>query len=175
MTKHIKTKVKTQRTYNSGITMVELMLAVVFLGIILLAIGIVIADGHKGWSRMYERTYSDVVTESHTARRTFDRIIRQASKDGIELDSGYSWVKVLYYSDPNLSSPDLYARFYQSGDLLKLDYGNAQTGVVTSSQTLSSNVQSCVFNRRGRSVQMILQLDDGSQTQTVVTSAVAHN
>jgi len=168
-------KSKILRNSYRAITLVELMIGIVFLGITMLAVGIVIADSHKSWSRMYERTYSDVVTESHTARRTFDRIIRQASTDKITLDSGHSWVKVYYYSDPNLTSPDRYARFYQYGDSLKLEHGNSETGVVISSKTLCSNVQTSVFNQQGRSVQMILRLDDGSQTQTVVTSAVAHN
>lgn len=173
--KPVKTKTIDRKTGRRGLTLVELMLGILFLGITLCAVGIVLAESHKGWSRMFDRTYSDVVTDSHTARRTFDRVIRQASTERITLDSGNSWVKVYYYSDADLVNPDRYAQFYKYNDSLKLDHGDSETGDVISSQVLCSNVQTCVFNQQGRSVQMILQLDNGSQTRTVVTSAVAHN
>ena len=42
-------------------------------------------------------------------------------------------------------------------------------------RTVCRNVTDCVFKRVGRSVQMILTLDDGTQANTVVSGAVLNN
>jgi Tfp pilus assembly protein PilW len=166
---------KKPATNRKGFTIVELMAATVFLGIVTLGIGIVLADSHKGYNTMYDRIYSDVVTEGYVARRVFDSTVRKAGRENILVDEAGTWIEVRYYQDSESTALDRYARFYVSGEELKVEYGNLDPGDVLSTRTVCSNVYSCVFSATGSAAQMILRLDNGSETVTVVSSAVAHN
>jgi hypothetical protein len=166
---------KKRTTNPKGFMFVELIIATVVAAIVLLGIGAVVADSQRGWNKMYNRIYSDVVTDGLIARRTFDRIIRQSSRNNILLDDMGSWVEVRYYQDSDSTVLDRYARFYVAGSELKVEYGNLDPGEVLSTQTVCSNVSSCGFRTAGTSVQMVLRLDNGSEAATVMASAVAHN
>jgi len=166
---------KNKTTNRKGLSAIELMVAVVFLALAIAAIGIVLADSHKGWARMYNHVYSDVVTDGHVARRIFDSIVRKSSRNHILVDPGGTWAEVRYYADSSSTDFDRYARFYQSGEKLLIEYGTLDPAGVLWTQTVCSNVSSCAFSRSGKAVEMILRLDNGSETATVTTSAVAHN
>jgi len=169
---------KKRSTRRKGFTLVELMVGVAFLGIVTLSVGIVLADSQRGWIAMYNRVYSPVVTDAETARRTFGSIVRKASKNNIVVDDTGTWVEVRYYQDLTSTYLDQFARFYTSGNELKVTYCSIDTvGEINEllTQTLSSNVSSCVFIPIEGSVQMILKLDNDSETATVVTSVIAHN
>jgi Tfp pilus assembly protein PilV len=167
--------VEKKATNLKGLTIIELMIAVVFLGIAILGIGIVLADSHRGWNAMYDRVYSDVVTDSHIARRMFDGIVRKASRNHIAVDADGGWAEVLYYADITSTDLDRYARFYTANGELYIEYGTLDPKETLRTQTVCSNVSSCVFTRAGGAVQMILRLDNGSEAATVATSAIAHN
>jgi len=91
------------------------------------------------------------------------------------LDSAGSWVEVYYYSDPNSVVVDQYARFISSNSQLIVEYGEVEPRQTLNTETICDNVSSCVFKSAGSSVQMVLTLDDGSQSTTIVASAVMHN
>lgn len=170
---------KKRRMRQNGITLVELMIAAACLGIVVLAVGIALAEGQWGWNKMYRRVYSDVVTEGEAARRTFDSVVRKSHGDYILLDydSG-TWIELRYYESIDSASLDRYARFYTSGNELKIEYGSIDDDdnkMALLTQTLCSNVSSCAFIPVEGSVQMVLMLDNGSETTTVVTSAIAQN
>lgn len=166
---------KNKKKNQKGLTVIELMIVTIFLGIMVLALGIVLADSHRGWNKMYNRVYSDVVTEGHVARRMFDSVVRKASTDHILVDEAGAWAEVQYYQDSDSTELDRYARFYLSGNQLRVEHGNLDPGEVLTTSTVCSNVTSCTFSRAGKSVQMIVKLDNGSETATVMSSAVAHN
>ena len=160
---------------KSGFTLIELMTAAVISVIVIFGIGIVLSESQRGWNAMYNRIYSGVVTDSHVARRMFDAVVRKSSSQGFLLDNGGSWVEVYYYSDPNSSTVDRYARFFHSGDTLDVEYGQLDPKETLTVETICRNVSSCKFEGGGRAIQMLLILDDGSQSVTTVTSAVMHN
>lgn len=166
---------KKKLTTRRGFTLVELTIATTLAIIVMFAMGIVIADCTRGWHVTYNRIYSDVVTNSYVARRAFDTVIRKASRQMFLLGDTGNWLEVYYYADPNSTAVDRYARFYLSGNELKIEYGSLDPRTALSTWTICSDVSSCVFKGDGRSVQMILTLDNGSQTATVVSSAVMHN
>jgi type II secretory pathway pseudopilin PulG len=170
---------KKKTTRQKGITLVELMIAATCLGIVVLAVGVALAEGQWGWNKMYRRVYSDVVTEGEAARRTFDSVVRKSHGDYIWLDyDGGTWIELRYYDSVDSSSLDRYARFYTSGNELKIEYGSiddAENKIELLTQTLCSNVSSCAFIPVQGSIQMILMLDNGSETTTVVSSAIAQN
>ena len=166
---------KNRTTNPKGLMLIELMIATVITVIVILGVAIILTDSQRGWNAMYNRIYSDVVTDGHIARRTFDRVIRKASRDNIALDDAGLWVEVRYYQDANSTIVDRYARFYEADGQLNIEYGKLDPRETLNVQTVCENVSDCVFMAQGTSVQMILSLDNGSEAATVVSSAVVHN
>jgi len=170
-----------------GLTLTELMVTTIIGLIVILAVGIALAGNIQGWQTTYGRVYSSVNTDSYAAKRAFDAVIRKSCRQRV-LPSlfppeGSSWVEVSYYYDPTLPYPDRYVRFYLEGRELKLNHGviiDASGNKTESGNAIvCSNVDRDVsgFKVDGRSIQMILTLNDDKlgQTATVVTSAVLHN
>jgi len=124
---------------------------------------------------MYNRTYADVVTDGHVATRTFDALMRKAQGEGVLLGDDGSWVEVGYYADEDSAAVDHYARLYEDGGSLNVEHGQLNPRTTLASQTICQNVTGCTFRQSGRSIQMILTLNDGTQTNTIVSSAVMHN
>ncbi len=169
----LKKKLTTQR----GFTLISLMIATALVVIPILAIGVVLVDCQRAWQAMYNRTFSGVATDSYVARRTFDAVIRKASREKLLLDDAGNWVEIYYYQDANSTAIDRYVcfRFYKAYSQLIAEYGKLNPKATLATQTICGNVSKCVFKGTGRSAQMILTLDDGSRTVTVASSAVMHN
>jgi prepilin-type N-terminal cleavage/methylation domain-containing protein len=158
-----------------GFTLVELMITMVVMLIVGLAIGVVIVDGQTGWNTMYDRLNSDVVTDGYIARRKFDTVMRSASRERSLVADNGSWIEVYYYASPSSTVVDRYARFYASDGDLNLEYGQLEPRTTLGVETVCENVASCTFKQIGMSAQMTLKLDNGTQTNTVISSAVTHN
>ena len=163
-----------------GLTLTELMVTTIIGLIVILAVGIALAGNIQGWQTTYGRVYSSVNTDSYTVKRAFDAVIRKSCRQKFLLGEGGESLEVYYPSPtcPTSLSADRYARFYLEGRELKLNHGSIDaSGNKTESGTaiVCSNVESCNFKVDGRSVQMLLTLDSGTQTATIVTSAVLHN
>ncbi|MHC4738991.1 MAG: hypothetical protein ACYS9Y_08825 [Planctomycetota bacterium] len=167
--------VKKNLISQRGFTIIELVIAMSVAIIPILAIGIILSDSQRGWNSMYERVYSDVVTDSYVARKTFDTITRKATWERITLAEDGSWIEVYCYANDDSTVIDRYARFYQAEGDLNVEHGDLDTGEILTTQTVCSNVSNCIFKGAGRSVQMILTLDNGNQSLTTVSSAVMHN
>jgi type II secretory pathway pseudopilin PulG len=170
---------KRKANRSKGFTIIELMIATGLASTVVVGVGMLLVDSQRGWNRMYSRTYSDVSTDSHVARRRFDSVVRNASTQGILLSVDGSWVEVYYYSDPNSVIVDRYARFFTYSDgsvsQLLVEHGAVEPRQILNTETVCGNVSSCVFKSAGNSAQMVLTLDDGSQSATIVASAVMHN
>ena len=160
---------------RKGFTLVELMITTAIMLVVGLAIGVVVVDGQTGWNRMYDRMNSDVVTEGYVARKKFDNVMRSASREKTLLAADGSWVEIYYYASPFSTVVDRYARFYVSDGDLNLECGQIDPRSTLDVETVCENVTACTFKQAGTSIQMILKLDDESQTNTIVTSAVTHN
>ena len=158
-----------------GFTLVELMITTVVMIIVAAAIGIVIVDNQRGWSNMYGRINSDVTTDGYVARKKFDAAIRNSSSEKIVIDGDGNWIELYYYASGASTVVDRYVRFYEADGDLNVEYGTLDPKVTLSVETVCGNVSGCTFKQVGRSAQMILTLDNGTQTNTVVSSAVTHN
>jgi hypothetical protein len=171
--------IKKRKANRKGFTIIELMIATGLASAVVIGVGMLLVDSQRGWNRMFSRAYSDVSTDSHVARRRFDSTVRNASTQGILLAVDGSWVEVYYYSDPNSTVVDRYARFYTylNGDnnQLLVEHGAVEPRQALNTETVCGNVSSCVFKSAGNSAQMVLTLNDGSQSATIVASAVMHN
>jgi len=167
--------IKKRLTALRGFTLIELIIAIVIIVIVIFAIGVVVVNSQRGWNIMYNRIYSDTVTDSYVARRKFDTVMRKASGESFLLDGTGSWLEVYYYADEDSAVVDRYARFYVANGDLNVEYGQLNPKVTQTVETVCGNVSGCTFKQAGRSAQMILTLDNGEQNSTVVSSAVTHN
>jgi hypothetical protein len=93
----------------------------------------------------------------------------------VVLDESGQSVEVYYYSDPNAVEPDSYAHFYQRDTDLFFEHGKLDPRETLGFNHLCGNVASCNFKLTGRSLQMLLTLDNGTKRMSTVTSAVLHN
>lgn len=166
---------KKRLTASRGFTLIELIIATAIMIFVVLAIGMALVDGQRGWNYMYNRVYSDIVTDGFVARRKLDAVLRKASREKFLIDPAGSWVEVYYYASEASTVLDRYARFSTSGNKLNVEYGLLNPKSTLSTETVCENVSSCTFNQLGRSIQMVLELDNGKQTNTIITSAVTNN
>jgi prepilin-type N-terminal cleavage/methylation domain-containing protein len=169
--------IKKRLIASRGFTLIELLTAVAIMVIVILAIGMALVDGQRGWNYMYNRIYSDVVTDGYIARKKFDAVMRKASREKFLIDPAGGWVEVYYYASDASTVVDRYARFYYAsdGNKLNVEYGKLDPKATDSIETVCGNVSSCTFVQLGRSIQMILKLDNGTQKNTLITSAVTNN
>jgi hypothetical protein len=142
---------------------------------VIAGVGILLVDSQKGWHKLFNRSFSDVVTDSYVARKLFNATIRKASQNGFLIDETASSIEVYYYADDDSTVVDRYARFWKSEDELNLMHGKLDPKETLTIQTVCGNVSECLFKTTGRSAQMILTLDNGSQKITTVASAFMHN
>ena len=136
---------------NKGLTLIEMLTAIVISTVVVLGLGSVLADNQRGWQMMYNRAYSDVITDAYTARIAFDTIVRKASTQRYKLDLTGQYVEIYYYQSSSSTEPDRFAKFYTSGGQLLVDFGDLDPGTfnvlsTTSTQTLAINVTSTVFS-----------------------------
>ncbi len=158
-----------------GFTLVELMITAVIMVIVGLAIGVVIVDGQTGWNAMYDRMNSDVSMDGYAARKKFDVVMRRASRGQSVLAGDGSWIEVYSYASSASSVVDRYWRFYVADGDLNLEYGQLEPRLTLNVETVCENVSACTFQQFGQAIQMTLTLDNGTRTNTVVSSAVTHN
>ena len=164
-------------------TLIEMIQALILSAIVILGIGVLLYDSQKGWNVMYERVYGDVSIESYAARKAFDSICRKSSVNRYTLGGDNEYVEVYYYDDGSTSTmPDRYARFYTAASQLFVEHGDLQEGTYTPDPGIEStlarlagNITSGKFFVSGTCVQMILSVDDGTNSTVVMTSAVRHN
>ena len=160
---------------RGGFTLVEMMVTMAIMAIVGLAIGVVIVDGQTSWNTMYGRANSDVMTQGYAARKKLDAVVRGASRQRFMIANNGSWIEAYTFESDASTEVDRYWRFYESdGDLLA-EYGTVEPRATLSVDTICENVSACTFSQNGKAIQMTLTLDDGTQTNTIVSSVFAHN
>lgn len=167
---------------QGGFTLLELVVAAAIAAVVIVGVGFMVVDGQRAWGVMYNRIYSDAATDSYVAVKEFDGVVRKASGQKFMLSNDGSWIEVCYPSDASSSSvADRYARFSYAADggdskgCLLVEYGKLNPKELLTTKIISEDVSACVFKASGRSAQMMLTLNDGTQTVSVVSSAFMHN
>jgi competence protein ComGC len=166
---------KSKLTSQRGFALLELAITIVISAIVILGVAVVLVSNQSAWNHMYNKAHSDVVTDGFVAKNTFDTLIRKASKENFLINDAGNLLEIYYYSDEDSASVDRYARFYELNGCLILEHGKYEPRETLTVQTICENVSNCFFTRAGRSAQMILTLDNSSQTTIVSASAVMHN
>ena len=170
-----------------GLTLVEMVTAMLASSVVLLAVTGVLAGNHKQWNQTYDRVNGQVVTEAYVTRQTFDRIVRQASA---------YWCTPMYLVGPSITlqlytniqnmgtTPALnrYARFSLSGTDLILEQGPLAgsgalgvPGTPDSTQVLARHVTIANFWRSGPCVHMAALIDDGHTRMPITMTATRYN
>ena len=159
---------------KNAFTLTELVVTMVTAIIVILTIGVILADSHRGWNTTYNKAYSEVVTGGYVARKAFDAVVRKSSR----AVSGGDWLEVYYFADADSPAIDRYVRFYTDAGQLNIEYGTINPRQTTSTHPICGMVSNCVFYVFGRYAQMLLTLDDSDgtgQTSTIVAAAYMHN
>jgi prepilin-type N-terminal cleavage/methylation domain-containing protein len=158
-----------------GFTLIELIIAMAASLIVMLGVGLVLANSQESWNNLYTRAFSDVAGDSNVAGRKFKAIIRRACRNSFILDDNGKGIKVYYYNDEDSVDVDRYAHFYELDGDLNLELGKLNPRETLEVQTISGNVSECFFTAAGRSAQMVLTLDNDSRKITTVSCAFLHN
>lgn len=162
-------------TIRRGFTLTEVGAVLVLAPIVMLSMGLVLADSQKGWNQLYNRLNNGLEVNGYVARRAFDAIVRKSSINSENFD--VNEVEVYYHNDPvNSTDLDRYARFYKAGTELRVEHGqldsNGNPADAIHTVTICDDVEAVDFSKNGASIQMVLRLDDGSESYTVMTSAM---
>jgi prepilin-type N-terminal cleavage/methylation domain-containing protein len=178
-------KYKNQNNNNSiihsGFTLMEMLTAILLFVIVVLAASGVLSDSQHSWNLMYNRTFSEVVTAGHIAKRAFEATVRKSSNSGLSIDGAGKWVEVHYYDDDTSTFLDCYSLFYHSGTKLYVERGwlnpnnpSNPRGTLSTS-IICENVSNCIFKRSGKYVYLMITLNDGTQNLVIGSSAIMHN
>lgn len=176
--KYNVSKKRPLRLYRKGYTLVELMTVMAMSSIVLLSVGITLVGSQRGWNHMYTYVHGDIATGAFTARKTFEAVVRKSSMKSETL--GDDEFGVYYYANVASSSRlDRYALFYVTDGDLRIDYGqldeNGNPEDASRTVILAEYVENVYFSVDGTCAKMTLVLDNGTESATVVSSAVRYN
>ena len=169
-----------KNTRKQGLTLTEMVVAMTIATIVMLGLVGVLADNQKGWQMMYNRAYSDVVTDAYATRKAFDKIVRSASSGRHEVDDAGQFVELYYYDSDASAKPDRYVRLYTADRELLANFGQIDPDTYETlsslrTQTLARNVDSVAFSMFGRNVKLVMNLNNDSETLTMTCSASRYN
>jgi len=158
-----------------GFSLTELGAVLVLAPIVMLSMGLVLADSQRGWNQMYNSVNNGLEIDGYVARKAFDAIVRKSSVNYESFD--VNEVVVHYHGDPvNSTDLDRYARFHKAGTELRVEHGQLDSSrnptEIIQNLTLCDDVEAVSFSQNGASIQMVLRLDDGCKSHTVMTSAM---
>lgn len=165
----------------SGVSMIELIVSMVIAMIVMLGVGGVLVHQQMAWNRMYNRVHDGLIADGYISKMSFDGVVRKSSLSARtpQVGAGGDDLNVYYYSEWSSDEPDRYGRFYSLGGVLFVDYGqlDADGSLLEADHTerLADNVSSVDFSVIGPCVEMVLDMDDGNDSMTVVCSATRHN
>ena len=157
--------------FAGGLTLVELVIAMLVSTLVASAVGIVMVDGYNSWARTYVRAYSDVVSGGLAAKRAFEKTVRNASCSKVFVGDNGEWIEFRGYSSASCAKPDCYSRFYTADETLQLETGTIEPRLALSWRTVCGQVSGCTFTTSGRSAQMILTLEDDESEPVVFTAS----
>ena len=167
-------------TKQSGFTIIELMMTILIASVAILGISGVLADSYKGYNRMFTRVHGNIVVDAYVARLKFDKICRMARAGSATVDTTVPFLRVEYYSAPNLGAnpnlgPDMFAKFSLSGTNFVVTTG--AIGTAGNQEIIANNVNQLKFSAPvdGKTVQMVMTLADTNHAITVTCGSIMHN
>jgi len=171
-----------QTIQSGGFTLTEVVVAIAMVGIVTLGVGVLLGNGQKSWGRLCGRVYGTSAVDSFASQKAFEAVCRKASLRKYDLSEAGDSLELYYWDDGSTAStPENYARFYQSGEDAFVRYGKMQSGMWQPDEDASATtvkiaggVELLKFTVQGTSVQMFLSYID-NERMPVVCSAVRRN
>ncbi|OHB66204.1 MAG: hypothetical protein A2Y76_10300 [Planctomycetes bacterium RBG_13_60_9] len=161
-----------------GFTLLELIVCTVILLIMTLAASPAIVGAHRSWQNTHDGVVSALIRDGREARIVFQRAVRRASLQGLDIGPEGNWIELPYYDGPESTMLDRYARLSWSDGCLHLEAGpiDAQgTKHALSDTVVCGHVSHCRFRQSGTSVQMKLTFTNGTTQMTTAAAAVINN
>jgi len=165
---------------KAGVTLVELMVTMLIVSLMMIVIGVVMLDSHRGWLDAYRKVHGQAAADAATAQVAFEKVVRKASRSKYVMNAPGD-LTVYYFQDWLYSEyPDRYARFYISpgGNNFYMDQGTRDENGSEEKQTtiqLCSTLTDAEFRPTDGGIEMKLVLNDGRETTTALTTAILHN
>ena len=163
---------------RKGLTIVELLVAMVIAIIPLYATAMVISGNQKSWNHIYNRVNNGIMTDSYAAKASFESICEKSSRSRLAPQVGTlgGYIEVYYYEPWDASQLNAYSRFsVQNGSLIRV-YGSYDLAdgskTISGTDTIANNVDAVKFSIAGNNINMILHLDNGSERTTITSSSI---
>jgi hypothetical protein len=108
------------RKFRSGVTLVELVIAISIAIILVLGVGILLASGHRAWQQTYDSAHKQIKEDAHTVAVAFGSVGRKANRLNYKLYdiSGSTFIPVV----PQTSEPEEVV----SGDAVEFRYWDVE-------------------------------------------------
>lgn len=177
-----------QHIRSRGFTLIELCIAMLAGGVLLAGSIHVVSTQQEQFSRLCQKAFGQMTHEAEAVRHSFHRYVRQASIRHCVCNESvlevYYRSQGVYRSDAGIQIPDRYVTWYLSGLMntdLMMETGNLQDGTFVADRTtattvtMAHHVTDLKFEQTGAMIRMILSLDNGSRTMTVIASAQRNN
>lgn len=154
--------------HTRGFTLIELMMAMLISCVLILVVGVLLANGHRSWNRAYRSVHRQIKSDALAAMAIFNSVGRKSdsrnckitSLNTTEVDASLDAPRVEFkywhysrdgrtHQKPQAAATH-YAHFYfNEGDSeLKVEYGTVSGDQPKSTRTFA-NVTSCDFNTTG--------------------------
>ena len=164
---------------HKGKTLVELMITATAAAIIIIGIGSILFHTHENYNKTFNRVHGDVTSGEYTAKRVFESVVRKSSVSEMPpvLGLNNESLEFYYYSSPAAVALDSFTRFYTNNRQLWAAHGTFD-GASKQAQRVEGiawGVTEVNFSVLGANAQMVLTLDDGQRTKTLVCSATRHS
>jgi prepilin-type N-terminal cleavage/methylation domain-containing protein len=165
-----------------GFTLIELVVVIAMVGVLTVGVGVLLANGQRNWGTLTARVYGEPAVGNFAAHKAFDAVCRKASLRKHVLSEPGDSLELYYWNDASTAStPENYARFYQDGDDVFVEYGITQSGTwqpdTNTDPTIiqiAHDVDSLKFTLEGTSIQMYLNYS-GENMMPMICSSVRHN
>ncbi|MFH1369865.1 MAG: prepilin-type N-terminal cleavage/methylation domain-containing protein [Planctomycetota bacterium] len=163
---------------RTGLTLIELMVALALATICILAVGAVFSDSQKAWNKTYTKANNAIMLDSHLAGKAFETTIRNASCEKYLLDPESRWVEVYYFASETSATLDRYARLYVEGGIFYIQHGipdppGPRQTLYTN--PICENVTAFSFSGSGRCIRMQMTVSDNDSDVSFISSAIPQN
>ncbi|MBN1795670.1 MAG: hypothetical protein JW804_03270 [Sedimentisphaerales bacterium] len=168
-----------KKTVHKGVTLIELVITAAAAAIIIIGIGTILFYTHENYNKTFDRVHGEVTSGEYVAKRAFESVVRKSSVSEMQpvLGTNNESLKLYYYSSPTATALDSFTRFYTINRQLLAVHGtiSGNSEQAQRIEEIVSSVTSAKFSVLGANAQMVLTLDDGQRTKTLICSAARHS
>ncbi len=157
---------------RSGITMIEMVTAMLLFIVMAATVGFVASDNLNAWGSLHSKVFNKMIEDGHLAGIAFETICRKSSRQICDIEQLDTSCTLYYYNNPDDESPDNYTKFYIKNGTLYLERGSSND--ISSDIPLADNISDIQFSQNGDAMKMKMTLSDGVNTMLFIHSATRY-